>query len=246
MVQRKLWHCSNRQARKISHPDHLNTPRLVADAAGTTVWRWDQQEPFGNNPPDENPSGLGIFDLPLRFAGQRYDAETGLHYNYFRDFDPSIGRYGESDPIGLPGGLNTFSYVDGNPLSFIDPSGLQAARCRRTLGSDPGGQLYGIVTQHSYSCVRYGGQWVCGGQGPSSSGLGPLGSPGQATSPRTDYYAESACRAVPDSNQCFEDCLRKEWDKPRPYYSIVPGVGIQCHQYDNDVNRRCRAECSMK
>jgi uncharacterized protein RhaS with RHS repeats len=57
----------------------LNTPRLVADATGTTVWRWDQQEPFGSNPPDENPSGLGVFDLPLRLPGQYFDKETSLH-----------------------------------------------------------------------------------------------------------------------------------------------------------------------
>jgi RHS repeat-associated protein len=106
------------------HADHLNTPRLVADATGTTVWRWDQQEPFGNNPADENPSGLGAFDLPLRLPGQRYDKETGLHYNYFRDYDPSIGRYGESDPIGLRGGLNTYAYVGGQPLGLIDVQGL--------------------------------------------------------------------------------------------------------------------------
>jgi RHS repeat-associated protein len=109
------------------HTDHLNTPRLVADSTGTTVWRWDQAEPFGNNPADENPSGLGAFDLPLRLPGQRYDAETGLHYNYFRDYDPSIGRYGESDPIGLRGGLNTYAYVDNSPLREIDVFGLQIA-----------------------------------------------------------------------------------------------------------------------
>ena len=94
--------------RKNSHPDHLNTPRLVADSTGTTVWRWDNQEPFGNTVPDENPSGLGAFDLPLRPPGQRYDAETGLHYNYFRDYDPSTGRYVQSDPTGLQGGLDTY------------------------------------------------------------------------------------------------------------------------------------------
>ena len=104
--------------------DHLNTPRLVADATGTTVWRWDQAEPFGNNPAEENPSGLGAFDLPLRLPGQRYDAETGLHYNYFRDYDPSIGRYGESDPVGLSGGLNTYAYVGATPLTRIDRLGL--------------------------------------------------------------------------------------------------------------------------
>jgi RHS repeat-associated protein len=108
------------------HADHPNTPRLVADAAGTTVWRWDQDEPFGLNAPDENPSGLGAFDLPLRLPGQYFDAETGLHYNYFRDYDPSIGRYGESDPIGLRARLNTYAYVAGSPLNMSDPSGLKA------------------------------------------------------------------------------------------------------------------------
>ena len=88
------------------------------------MWRWDQAEPFGNNPADENPSGLGAFDLPLRLPGQRYDSETGLHYNYFRDYDPSLGRYEESDPIGLRGGLNTYAYVSSSPLTFLDLQGL--------------------------------------------------------------------------------------------------------------------------
>ena len=108
------------------HVDHLNTPRLVADATGMTVWKWDQQEPFGSNVADENPSGLGAFDLPLRLPGQYFDKETNLHYNYFRDYDPSIGRYFESDLIGLRGGLNTYAYVADNPLSFADPLGLKA------------------------------------------------------------------------------------------------------------------------
>ncbi|HZM33818.1 MAG TPA: RHS repeat-associated core domain-containing protein [Burkholderiales bacterium] len=107
------------------HVDHLNTPRLVANQSGQTVWRWDQQEPFGNNPADENPSGLGAFDLPLRLPGQYFDKETNLHYNYFRDYDPSIGRYVESDPIGLEGGLNTYAYGLASPIANIDPIGLE-------------------------------------------------------------------------------------------------------------------------
>jgi RHS repeat-associated protein len=106
------------------HIDHLNTPRLVANAAGQTVWLWHQGEPFGNSVPDENPSGLGAFDLPLRLPGQYFDRETNLHYNYYRDYDASIGTYKESDLIGLAGGLNTYVYVAGNPLSLVDVRGL--------------------------------------------------------------------------------------------------------------------------
>jgi RHS repeat-associated protein len=76
------------------------------------------------------------FDLPLRLPGQRYDIETGLHYNYNRNFDPSIGGYKESDLIGLRGGLNTYVYVGGNPLSATDPLGL-AYFAKRALRGMP-------------------------------------------------------------------------------------------------------------
>jgi RHS repeat-associated protein len=60
----------------------------------------------------------------FRFPGQYYDQETGLHYNYFRYYDPATGRYVTPDPIGLEGGINLFLYVAGNPLRWIDPLGL--------------------------------------------------------------------------------------------------------------------------
>lgn len=122
------------------HTDHLNTPRLIADSTGAAVWRWDQQEPFGVSPPDKNPSGLGVFEFPLRHPGQYDDPETGLFYNYFRDcYDPVLGRYCQSDPVGLDGGINTYVYASLNPLSLIDPDGL-LGRAPGTFGT--GGSTY--------------------------------------------------------------------------------------------------------
>ena len=106
------------------HTDHLNTPRVGTDANGAVVWRWEG-EAFGATLADEDPDGDNVTTtVNLRFPGQYYDQETGLHYNWNRYYDPRIGRYITSDPIGLQGGLNTFAYAGLNPLRFTDPFGL--------------------------------------------------------------------------------------------------------------------------
>ena len=123
------------------HNDHLGIPRAVSDEGQQVVWRWTS-DPFGNGLPEEDPDGNGQrFTLNLRFPGQYYDEESGLHYNYFRYYDPSTGRYITSDPIGLDGGLNTYSYVGGNPLRWIDVRGLATA----TVGGFPGTGSRGIA-----------------------------------------------------------------------------------------------------
>jgi len=77
------------------HVDHLNTPRLISDSTGTAVWKWDQQEPFGNTPPDDNPSGLGAFEFPLRLSSYYHDKETGMQYAMLRDcYHPATGLRG--------------------------------------------------------------------------------------------------------------------------------------------------------
>ena len=107
------------------HTDHLNTPRRVTRPSDNKLrWRWDPT-PFGEGAPNENPQALGVFKYHLRFPGQYFDIETNLAYNYFRDYDSALGRYVESDPIGLRGGHNTYAYVYANPVSRIDPRGLQ-------------------------------------------------------------------------------------------------------------------------
>ncbi|MFZ6658115.1 RHS repeat domain-containing protein [Undibacterium sp. TJN19] len=108
------------------HTDHLDTPRVITDSSGTEVWRWDSA-PFGETLPNEQPTNAtSKFTFNIRFAGQYFDQETGLHYNYFRDYDPRTGRYVESDPIGLAGGMTTYGYVGANPISGVDAKGLQA------------------------------------------------------------------------------------------------------------------------
>ena len=97
--------------------DHLGAPHQITDATGAVAWQWNP-DPFGNGGP------LGAFAYELRFPGQYFDQATKLHYNYFRDYDPRLGRYIESDPIGLAGGVNTYTYANGNPVGIVDPSGL--------------------------------------------------------------------------------------------------------------------------
>ncbi len=100
------------------HNDHLGTPRVVTNQAQQVVWK-GQLKPFG-----ETKVEVEAITNHRRFPGQRFDIESRLYYNYFRDYDPSTGRYIQSDPIGLDGGLNTYLYAGGNPLRYVDPMGL--------------------------------------------------------------------------------------------------------------------------
>jgi RHS repeat-associated protein len=121
-------------------PDHLGTPRVVIEASrNVPVWTWDAKgEVFGNTAPDQDPDRDGnpfVFDM--RFPGQRYDSASGSNYNYFRDYESASGRYVQSDPVGLLGGISTYAYVGGNPISNIDPDGLQFLPYSRNINTRP-------------------------------------------------------------------------------------------------------------
>jgi len=113
------------------HADRLGTPRLMTDGSQAVVWD-GAFTPFGL---EDGITGTGSNDQ--RFPGQLLDGETGYHYNYFRTYDPGLGRYLQSDPIGLAGGLNRYAYVEGNPVNLVDPLGLESLLGGGGIGANP-------------------------------------------------------------------------------------------------------------
>jgi RHS repeat-associated protein len=99
--------------------DHLGTPHKMTELNGAVVWG-AAYSAFGEAEVDVSSTVTNN----LRFPGQYYDNETGLHYNYHRFYDPVVGRYLRKDPMGFRGGLNLFAYVDDNPINYFDPKGL--------------------------------------------------------------------------------------------------------------------------
>lgn len=165
------------------HTDHLNTPRLITSDTGQAVWNWANDDPYGNNAPNENPSGAGNFTCNLRLPGQYFDAELNTHYNYFRDYDPATGRYVQSDPIGLRGGINTFVYALQSPIVKTDALGLQVdwTGSIYTIGATAGlgGQFSFFELQSECKCntqvtIRGFASFVTLGGGASLKGVGPF------------------------------------------------------------------------
>ena len=138
----------------------------------------------------DSPTHLPPTKIGLLFPGQYFDAETGLHYNYFRDYDPATGRYIQSDPIGLEGGPNTYAYVGGNPLTRIDALGLYQM-CHRDL------QLPIPYARHCYA--RFG-------DGSTSSfdpnGVNPDPDPNQSGTTCTDPKE-------PEKDDCIHKAMQR-------------------------------------
>ena len=160
------------------HSDHLGTPRAVTRPTDNALmWQWDNLDAFGANAANENPSGQGAFKNALRFPGQYYDTETGTHHNYFRDYDPAIGRYQESDPIRLRGGMSTYAYVAGSPLGWSDQYGLEGG---------------GFSTRYGKWC---GKNWSGGHEGPiiPENPAGPIDSVDECCMNHDYCYAMFEC-----------------------------------------------------
>jgi len=192
------------------YADQINTPRVITRASdGRMVWRWDGADPFGFHQPIERIDGSPEFVYNLRFPGQLFDRESNNHYNYFRDYDPQSGRYIQSDPIGLKGGVNTYSYTESNPTSLVDPFGLAATNWTNTNG--------GRSKFNGPTNGNWGGKCWSGGQ--YSCGSGGVGSVPPADSADACYMRHDICYAsctgLPDPQ------LRQGLEKYSPKKSCI-------------------------
>ena len=156
---------------------------MVTDQSQAVVWQ-TEQTPFG-----EVTQTTGTLAQPLRFPGQYADPETGYSYNYFRDYDSSVGRYVQSDPIGLAGGVNTFGYAYQNPIAGGDPYGLWVnvaiggtirligGRAAGAALANAGRAAFGPVGGTVLACVLTGYCSESGEQGGDDVGESPRSCP---------------------------------------------------------------------
>ena len=104
--------------------DATGMPHHIESASGQVVWRAVEIDAYGSITVDPK----ATIDYHLRWPGHRFDEDTGLHYNRYRDYDPKLGRYIEPDPLGHAGGINLYAYSK-NPMVDVDLLGLYTA-CR--------------------------------------------------------------------------------------------------------------------
>jgi RHS repeat-associated protein len=218
------------------HTDHLNTPRRISRPSDNAiVWRWDS-DPFGAIAANEDPDGDSVsFAYNLRFPGQSYDLETGLHYNHFRDYDPAVGRYVESDPIGLFGGLNTYGYVYSDPLSRIDPTGRIDLKIPDTNGisihANPGPDVTDFRPEHGPPHVHLGGN-----DGPrvDTQNFKPLSDKDAMRMTKEQF---KMCANLPDETKAL---IRRRQAQVFKFGKIL--ISILAVQSLDSVTNSCRAD----
>lgn len=199
------------------------------------VWRWDQQEPFGDSPANDDPDGNSIaFNLPLRLPGQYYDAESGLHYNYFREYDPGLGIYKESDPIDLRGGLNTYAYSGDDPLSRFDPRGeadVRIENAMRAAGMPIPTPPPGVLDQECFArCVVVGkaaasaGTSVIVKKAAKATAGTAVGVVAEGAKIVVDHPAVMVVAAAYGADYCWRHCRKTPSCSPPPEPMVGPFV----------------------
>ena len=213
------------------HTDHLGTPIMMTDEHQVITWQ-ARYTPFGLAVVDSG----STTELNLRFPGQYFDQETGFHYNYFRDYDPSTGRYLQSDPIGLHGGINTFVYALGNPLKYLDRFGLWVMRCARKLGSPDSAPVApsGNPLRHDYLSVSGS---ILSFQAGTGNGWRDMFKSQGWIDTRNERPTNSKCKMVCEDDDFDQFVFEASSEIGAPTYCIIPGMpgAENCQTWASDV-----------
>ncbi len=212
------------------HTDHLGTPRFATNTGGTQVWAANA-DAFGVGTPS------GSVTVNLRMPGQYYDTESGLFYNWNRYYNPAIGRYISSDPIGIDGGLNTFLYAIASPVMYDDPRGLDAGVSAATAST--------ILQQGGRVCVA--NPVLCATVGPPVAvGGAALGTGIAIGYHGTGFIAEclsnDAADGENDQQRAKEHAEYKELLKTKNY----PDPDNPCDHHLKESKRHQQAADMMK
>ena len=195
------------------YADQIDTPRVITRNSDEAImWRWDVAEVFGSSPALENPSGLGVYKYNQRMPGQVFDAETQNFYNLNRDYQTRTGRYVQSDPIGLNGGINTYAYVGGNPLSWTDPSGL--GPIGEAIGGGIGTWGGRIVGGAVGAAVPVPGGTVIGSMAGGYAGKRVGGAIGSAIGDFCSPGDPDPCKGLRDQLNAHENKLKEYLNNP--------------------------------
>ena len=224
------------------HNDHLATPQKMTDSSGAVAWSADYK-PFG-----EATITVSTITNNLRFPGQYYDAETGLNYNYFRDYNPAIGRYVEADLIGIEQGTNhLYVYVADGPINKIDPQGLKWVwYCKRRLTWANSPIVWLLYPFFGHCYIKFGDEPR--GFYPDSSGYWTVIDERDAFphGEERTLIINRWCRPSWVSD-CEYDCLRSKMTIGNTGASTEnSGISNNCCTNLDTVKKECAKQCCKK
>jgi len=234
--------------------DHLGTPQRIVASNGAVLWR-AKYAAFGEAQVD-----VSVITNNLRFPGQYFDAETGLHYNYMRYYDPEIGRYITTDPLGLIAGINTYTYAAGNPLAAIDPTGeiipVVAGWLVKSLFSATVAVVLEIASQYFFNgghieCIDWADVIMMGVVGAATFGLPGLGKAYKSYKARKELSRQRE-RATADSRrQKLDRRIKRHGSTVKTIMAIQGAIAAgkffsKKYINDPDYSETCPNECASK